>query len=146
VQRSRFNVQRSGFAEENTKNAKDFASLALPDFLSSDYEDDDERFVRLATICRVRVLRPNQDRGRGAGFIPQEREHRTDAPAKFQSLLRSSTPLRTEVRAPSLAWRPRSRRTGIVPGLFFGALLCRKFDEARQTRHSAVFYLFGCSR
>ena len=36
---------------------------------------------------------------RGAGFIPQEREDRTDAPAKFQSLLRSPTPLRTEVRA-----------------------------------------------
>src|SRR5438034_8531804 len=40
----------------------------------------------------VSVGRPNQDRGRGAGFIPQEREHRTSAPAKFQSLLRSTTP------------------------------------------------------
>src|SRR5439155_24616021 len=103
-------------------------------------------FGALPATAPVRVQRLNQDRGRGAGFIPQEREHRTDAPAKFQSLLRSPTPLRTEVRAPSLARRPRSRRTGIVPGLFFGALLCRKFDEARQTRHSAVFYLFGCSR
>src|SRR6266705_5018848 len=35
---------------------------------------------------------------------------------------------------------------GLFPVSFFGALLCRKFDEARQTRHSAVFYLFGCSR
>src|SRR5881296_2573105 len=56
----------------------------------------------LPLLMRVRVYGANQDRGRGAGFIPQEREHRTDAPAKFQSFVRSQTPLRTEVRAPSL--------------------------------------------
>ena len=33
----------------------------------------------------VHVQRPNHDRGRGAGFIPQEREHRTDVPAKSKT-------------------------------------------------------------
>ena len=49
---------------------------------------------------RVCVQRREQDRGRSAGFIPQEREYRTEAPAKFQSLLRLPRPMRTEVRAP----------------------------------------------
>src|SRR6266508_4357044 len=42
----------------------------------------------------------------GAGFIPQEREQGTDAPARFQSLLRQPTPLRTEVRAPLRSQHP----------------------------------------
>jgi hypothetical protein len=84
-------------------------------------------FVKLlvsnaVTRPSVRVQRPSQDRGRGAGFIPQEREHRTDASAKFQSLLRSPTPLRTEVRAPSHARgqgrpRPFLERAMRIPGV-----------------------------
>jgi len=48
----------------------------------------------------VSFSRPCAPPKRGAGFIPQEREHRGDGPAKSQSLFRVPTPLRTEVRAP----------------------------------------------
>src|SRR5438093_6839206 len=83
----------------------------------------------------VRVLRPNEDLGRGAGFIPQEREHGTDAPAKFQGLPCLPTPLRTEVRAPSLARRPRQTHTGISPAA--RSVTHRLVMPARGRRHAA---------
>ena len=48
-----------------------------------------------AALSAIKNLRSTPRRG--AGFIPQEREHGTDALARFQSLIRSTISLRTEV-------------------------------------------------
>src|SRR2546428_6306412 len=63
-------------------------SQCQPEIYSLRTENEGEIWARSKAAQRSAavveyVFSLNQDRGRGAGFIPQEREHRTDAPAKI---------------------------------------------------------------
>ena len=62
-------------------------SQCWPEIYNLRTENEGEIWVRSKATVSAAVVEyvfsPNQDRGRGAGFIPQEREHRTDAPAKI---------------------------------------------------------------
>ena len=48
------------------------------------------------------MIRPGAAHQRGAGFIPQEREHGRDAPAEFQSLLRWPPPRTVPMQIPQM--------------------------------------------